>query len=270
MSKIIITAIGDCCADIYTGKEVFLGGTAYNTAIAAKQAGAAVKLISALGTDTLGKQYLEKLTQEAIDTSGVQICAGKTSSITITLNEQGNPTYSAWDLGVLQDFQLKQKDSDVIAKSHIAKAILFNPLETSFRQFCQLRLPQTLKVGDFAGGSVYSPNLTKIDEYGQNLDIIIKSIDKFDNRALSFLKQFAESYNKIVIVLLGSAGSIVFTQKKVFEAAPQRASVIDTTGAGDTFTAYFLVTYFATKNITQSLTKATQAAAETVGHLGAI
>ena len=54
-----IASIGDVCVDVYPKeKKYFLGGTAFNRAQWLAQNGVKVNLVSAVGTDDWGKQYL--------------------------------------------------------------------------------------------------------------------------------------------------------------------------------------------------------------------
>lgn len=269
MSKITFASVGDTCLDIYSQeKREFLGGTAYNVAIATQKAGGGASLVSAVGTDTYGQVYLENAKQLGIDTSHLKVVAGITSNVSITLDTQKHPTFSKWNVGVLDNYLLSSDDLEFLAAHQIARAVLFKPLTKLIDQFAKHKMPQTLKVGDFAGGSTYSYDVQIVNEYKNDLDIFIRSSNKSE---IDFLKDFAAKNKKIVLATLGNKGSIVFANNKVYRqpAVKLPNQVIDTTGAGDCFTAHFLISYFKSKNIQLALQSATQEAAKIITQLGA-
>lgn len=263
--SIRLISIGDCCLDNYVQKKkINLGGTAYNVARAAKKACALVSLLSAVGTDTYGVKFVSQLQKQKINTTHVQIIPGTTSSISIHLTK-AKPTYFNWDLGVLTSFSLTTADQTFIKAHDIAFNILFKPLEKQFDQFCNMDVPTTLKVGDFAGSSDYSQDIKILEKYKNKLDIFIKSIDSKNTSEISYLKQFAQANQKMVIALCGSWGSMVFANSEVYtQPSTTISKIINTTGAGDTYIGTFLVTYLTSKNMYKSMQKATKAAAEKI------
>ena len=63
-----IAFLGDLTADVYVHQQkVKLGGAALNCAIWAKRAGAEVSILSAIGSDQIGKRFDKKIKAEGID-----------------------------------------------------------------------------------------------------------------------------------------------------------------------------------------------------------
>lgn len=277
MKDFSIASIGDCCVDIYPDeKKWFLGGTAFNVAVHARKAGAQASLVSAVGTDTYGKMFYEQCRKLGISTDCLTTFEGITSSIEIPLDAQGSPIFSGWELGVLSQLILTPIQQKFIAKHTVARGILLKPLKGLFRSFCDMHIPDTVKVGDFAGGSQYSVEKEEILEYIQGLDIIVRSVSPMErfqtvpySDELTFLKDIAQRHNKIVLALLGKEGSIVFTKEKTYKQPAVQTHVTDTTGAGDAYIAYFLVEYLSSHNIQLAMEKATKAASEVITQWGA-
>lgn len=258
--RVRLASIGDCCADIYPDeKRIVLGGTAYNVAMAAKHAGADVSIVSAVGSDGVGRQFFNSFKKKYIDTSHLGIISGKTDSINIHLDQSGKPLFSDWKTNAIETVHLT--DRNFLHAHDVVRCVLFTSTERLFREFCQLDLGQTLKVGDFAGASVDSVDIAEIERYASNLTILIKSVEDTSNTLLGILESIAQRHNCIVLSLLGSEGSTVFTKDKTYHQSAQKVQTKNTTGAGDTYQAYFLTTYIRTRDIQKAMAEATRAAA---------
>lgn len=72
-----------------------------------------------------------------------------------------------------------------------------------------------------------------------------------------------------VLLTLGSRGAICATLENIFTIGCYQVPVIDTTGAGDTFSGYFLYGILNEKTIPESLILATTASALAIGKKGA-
>lgn len=269
MSRLKFASIGDVCVDVYSQeKREVLGGTAYNVAVAAGKLGTQTSLISAIGTDSYSQRYLVTTKQLGINTTHLRQMPGSTSNVTVTLDSQKRPTFLKWNLGVLKDYSLSLSDLDFVGQHKIARATMLIPLTQLFNQFAKRNLPETLKVGEFAGGSEYSCPIETLNHYKRGLDIYIRSVSASREAELTFLADFAQKNKKIVVATLGSRGSVVFTADKTYrqKAVELHEQVVDTTGAGDTYTAHFLIVYATTKNIAVAMQKATQATAKSITH----
>ena len=84
-------------------------------------------------------------------------------------------------------------------------------------------------------------------------------------RALDYLLDYSE----VVVIKRGSLGAIAKTRGFDSISVPAvAASVVDTTGAGDSFAAGFIATYAKTHDLTAALTSGTQIAAGCVAIVG--
>lgn len=269
--KIQFASIGDCCIDIYPQyKKVFPGGTAFNIAIqASKRGGTHTSIFSAIGTDSYGNLFQESLRTHGVDIASLKTLEGNTSSIKITLETNGKRFFSDWQLGVLGKYALSKHEEIALQKYDLARVVLFRPIKQLFEQFCAMSLPTTIKVADFAGASVYSEGVNIIKQHIKSLDIVVKSLEGYDNASLQFLRQLsAEHKNKIILVLLGDQGSLTFLNRKTYKQPAIKTQVKDTNGAGDAYVANFLTTYLQTQNIPKAMIAGTTAAADKITHLG--
>lgn len=79
-----------------------------------------------------------------------------------------------------------------------------------------------------------------------------------------------ELKDKLVVITEGKKGSYAYVGDKVFhQKAQDRVKVIDTTGAGDAFTAGFISQYHTTSDIQQSMEKGARYAAKIISQIGA-
>lgn len=274
--QISLASIGDCCVDIYPDQhKVFLGGTAFNVAYHAQKAGSKASIVSAVGKDTYGDMFIRTAKANGINTDYLVQLQGKTSSVQIPLDNEGKPIFSGWDLGVLEKFILTKEHERFLQTQNAIRIILLKPLKKLFESFYEIlhcvqdddKRPFT--IADFAGGSQYSVAIEEIEKYAKSLDMIVRSVDPNNKKELDFLKYLAKKYKKMVLASLGQKGSIFFTQDKEYFQQVMKTNVTDTTGAGDAYIAHFIVTYLQTKNIQEAMQRATQAASQTITHLGA-
>lgn len=264
-----LASIGDCCVDIYPQlNQSFLGGTSYNLCLTAQKLGAQASLISAVGTDEFGQQYLESCRKHHLNCAYLSILPDKTSSVQIDLDEKKRPIFHNWNLGVLKSFTLSPSQLNFIATQTVTRCICLKPLIKIFNQFCQLKT-KAFKVADFAGCSKYSPSLTTISQSFPYLDLLVTSQEFNNQKTLTNLHNLALKHQKMVLVTLGSHGSQVFTPQKTYFQPALKTKATDTTGAGDAYLATFIISYLQTKNIQKSMFLATQAAAKTITRLGA-
>lgn len=269
--QISFASLGDLCMDIYPEyKNFFPGGTAFNTAVGAAKAGAYASIFSAIGMDIYASIFLKAFTMHGVNNSHVKILQGESSSIRVSTDGKEQPYFSDWKLGVLKTYQLQSADRKELRKYDVVKMTLFKPLHKLFKDFCQINLPLTIKAADFAGSSAYSEGIFTIQRYINQLDIIIKSLEIEDHTSLAYLRQMSIDYKeKVIIVLLGKKGSIVFLNGKQYKQPAMRTSVKDTNGAGDAYVAHFLVSYSETRDIPQAMLKGGKAASEKIIKAGA-
>ena len=269
--NIRFTAIGDCGVDRYVSynKDV-PGGTALNSAVYAKRSGAEASIISAIGTDTHSDIPLSCLKSEEVNTSQLSQTSGKTNIVDITLSPEGNPEYGTWDLGVLESFRLNKSHEVFLNTQHIVTAVHLPELRHMFDGLAYMELPDVLKVADFTDLSEYNGDINVIETYLDLFDVVCLSIDASDKDRLAEYYELLEQKGKLGIAMMGENGSAVYHKGNLTYQQAHKVKVVDTTGAGDSYLATFLVTYFQTKDIYSSMEKATKVASKVIQSIGAI
>jgi len=270
MKRITFSAIGDCIVDRYISqKKNYLGGTATNCAFIANTLGAESTIISVVGTDKPGKEFIDICQEEGIQTNYLQVLKGTTSTIDITFEDPTHPSYSKWQLGVLEKFRLNNATKKFLQSQDIVKTVLFSPMKKLFEDVTGLSLPHTIKIGDFSGVSLYTEEISSLQKYSYGYDIIVKSFEIKNRKLTSLLQDIAIRENKIVLGLLGNKGSVVFAKNNVYEYGIEEANVMDTNGAGDAYITAFGIAYKSTQNIQHAMKEATLQAANIIQNWGA-
>ncbi len=270
MKKITLTSAGDCCIDHYVQQQKdFLGGSSFNVAYNAVGLGAHASIISSIGEDKAGLFFKKACKTLGIDIQFLESSKKPTSSIAITLDKYGSPDFTNWHLGALEGRMLQTEEKKFLLSQDIIHSVLFGSIEPLFAGVSLLSAPDSLKIGDFSGLSQYSESIVAIEKYGKGFDVIVKSLDKSDQKSLHMLKQFAKKYKKICIALLGSYGSKVFIENNEYTQYASHTHVVDTCGAGDAYIASFACEFVKTNSIQNAMEKATEHATKVIQHMGA-
>ncbi|MDZ7587484.1 MAG: carbohydrate kinase family protein, partial [Patescibacteria group bacterium] len=82
--------------------------------------------------------------------------------------------------------------------------------------------------------------------------------------------QLAKNQNKLVVITLGSGGSLTVWQSKIYKQKLKPVKAVDTTGCGDAYLAGFLTDWLQHKNIQQAMKLGSELAARVAKHPGAI
>lgn len=248
-----IAFVGDITVDRYVKQnETHLGGSSVTGAIWAKRLGAQSAIIAAVGSDGV------KLPRR-IDTSHIRILPGKTSSIEIRTVD-GERHYGKWDPGVLAHYHFSKEDIAFMNRNDAAVLTVYPKTKHLLKEF---RLSsQTLRVVDF-GNELMPVDVSHLDSmvFGLNFDT--------DQEKIKKIKELAKKYNKLAIVTLGKGGSIACEGEKMWAVPGKQVKAIDTTGAGDSFLAAFLITYLPSHDIRKSLEKGTELASKVIQNIGA-
>jgi len=281
-STMKILNFGSCCIDnVYavphfvqpgetlasTGFNIFPGGKGLNQSIALAHAGAEVQHAGKIGED--GRWLKTLLDESGVDANRLQIVDGPSGHANIQVNASGEnaivivagtnrhitpddfeDAFSGVESG---DFLLLQNEvshlSDIIKEGRKrGLRIAFNaaPMTTEVINY-PLELIEILIVNETEAAMI---------------------LDQPVSDQLS--KQLAVRFPEMKIVLtLGDAGAIYRQGKQSIEQSAFPVSAVDTTGAGDTFTGFFLAALIRGEEIQQCLLEACRAASISVTRPGA-
>lgn len=273
-----MVVIGHTVIDRITFKgndNILPGGSAPAVALSAVDTGFKVGIMTRIGKD-FPKSWLEILNTN-IDTEGVQIIDGKTTSINIDYSDNGN----------IKNIDILHNVSNEFGEISFPKKYL----DTKIMHLCPLPIHDQLKLLKECSGrlkhaeisvdfnQVYefeykkAPNIIK--EMLRYTDIVFPN--EFEARSITKVNDVKEAAEvlydmgpSIVIIKLGEKGSIVYDSDGLKEyPAKIIDNIVDPTGCGDAFIGGFLSTYSKTRDIEMSVKTANIMAAKKIIKKGA-
>ncbi len=277
--KHIVIGIGELLWDVLpSGKKA--GGAPVNFAFHAIKAGAEGYAFSAVGNDSLGDELLGLLEENQIACC-VERVGYPTGTVDVDLKE-GIPQYTiceevAWDYIPLTEEMKKIADrADAISYGTLAQRnkvsrettqALLRRVKNDAYKLYDINLRQAYYSLELIKESLYLANAFKINEEEIEMLKVLFSLD-MENREMC--RWFMEQYNlKLVILTAGAAYSSVFTPNKESTIETPRVEVIDTVGAGDSFSGVLITRLLQGSTLTEAHSDAVRIAAHVCSHAGA-
>jgi fructokinase len=286
MKKPVILSFGEVLWDLFPDGERF-GGAPANFACHAAILGADVWMVSAVGDDRRGHVAMNILRDYGIDVRLLQIIPGApTGTVGVALDGEGKPTFtihegSAWDrLAWNQELE---------ARVTAADAVYFGTLgqrDEASRDTIRRCVKRARAVGV---PRVVDVNLRPpfFDEASVRASIELASILKLSDDEISvvsaacgihpggppepLLRQLLETQDlDLVVLTCGAQGAVLATPAGVIHQPGIAVTVRDTVGAGDAFTASFLLGLLRGEPHAENLRNACAVAAAVCSHSGAV
>ncbi len=232
------------------------GGKGGNQAIAAKRAGAEVRMIGCLGGDEEARQYRARLAEEGVDCSGVMGTKGRTGVASIVLNDEGENTII---VNPGANFQLTPEKVEELRHLFRGSSVTLLQLECPIESVIK-----AAQLARDAGSMVVlnpSPWNPKVIESDIPCDILILNEGEAAAMSSGAMDHFLQRGDRTGIVTRGELPTRVFTGGKLQEIAPPEISPVDTVGAGDTFAGVFAASFAEGREILDSVRMANSAAA---------
>lgn len=278
-----IIGIGEVVWDCFPeGKR--LGGAPINFCFFAKELGADSYPVTAIGEDELGDETIAVLKKTGLNLRHVSRNSLPTGKVLVSLNEAGIPQYNivenvAWDEIECSRATMEfVSDADVVcwgslaqrsekSRTSILKFIDAVP-NTSLKVF-DINIRQHFYSTDLIVESLQKANVLKLNEDELPLLISLLSL------STDFVEAIAELIScfslKYVIFTQGAVGSGIYDASgKVSSIDTPKVEVADTVGAGDSFTATFVVNMLRGESVEESHRRAVNVSAYTCTQRGAI
>lgn len=253
----------------------FPGGKGANQAVAAARLGADVRMIGAIGNDNFGGQLLAGLKAEGIDTRGVKATEGSSGIASILVSGGEN------EIVVVPGANGELRPEDVAANASL--------IEEADIILVQLEIPQVsveaaLKQAKACGKKTIlnpAPAGQFPDEWLPLADIVTPNETELaalvGEEQLDDPLKLQEAMNKLhargasrIIVTLGANGAALsLGDGEIVRVPGHRVTVVDTTGAGDTFHGALAAAWAGGLELPQALAAAVKASALSVMKEGA-
>ena len=225
------------------------GGKGANQAVAAARLGAYVAMIGRVGDDSFGATLRHNLKTAGVDTNHVFVtpgCSSGVAMIGVEMSGANAITVVAGANGQLTEGDV-ESCQETIAKADALVVQLETPIETVAVAIRIAQQHGVLTVLDPAPAPLEQlpPQLMCVDILSPNQTEAeaLTGIAVFDwESAKSAARELRQQGARDIVLKMGALGALVYERDGAFyQVAAMVADIIDTTAAGDAFTAAFTV-----------------------------
>ena len=281
MKKIL--AVGEVVWDVFpTGKR--LGGAPVNFAYFAQALGGYGLPVTAIGTDALGDETLEALKLTGLDLSLLQRNDLPTSRVLVTTDAAGVPQYEivegvAWDAITFNErISAAFRDADVVCWGSLAQRSaasresilrLLDATPAGCLKVFDINLRQSFYSREVVEASLLRADILKLNE--EELPVVA-SLFGISGDTASVIATLIEKFGlREIIFTEGAVQSSVYDASGLVSLIPTpKVEVIDTVGAGDSFTAAYIMGRLSGLSVREAHSKAVAVSAWTCTQSGAI
>lgn len=280
MKKKVIVGIGEILWDMLpTGKA--LGGAPANFAYHAKRLGEEGWAVSAIGDDPLGREIMDIVGEKRLNNL-IAVTDKPTGTVQVTLDAHGVPTYNimedvAWDnIPFTPEMEALAKRADAVCFGSLVQRM---GSRDAVLKFLRATRPEALRVFDInlrqhyyskevLDTSLRLANILKINDEEIRIVADMFGLEGDDTAAC---RSLVERYDlQLVILTKGADGSEVITATEAIPQTVGKVEVVDTVGAGDSFTAAFVVSYLRGDSLSEAQRLANETAAYVCSCKGAM
>lgn len=262
----IVVGMGEALWDVLPeGKKI--GGAPANFAYHVSQFGLPSRVVSAVGSDPLGREIVENFTSKGLNHL-IEEVPYPTGTVQVEIDPAGVPQYDikenvAWDnipyTGRLEALAGQTRavcfgslaQRNVVSRDTINRFLDAMPQTADSLVVFDVNLRQGFYTKDILCNSMKRCNILKIND--EELVTVSRmfgypGIDLQDKCWILLGK-----YNlRMLILTCGINGSYVFTPGNVSFQPTPKVEVADTVGAGDSFTAAFIASLLKGKSVTEA------------------
>lgn len=276
-----IIGLGEILWDMLpTGKQ--LGGAPANFAYHVCRLGGNGWAVSAISDDELGREIKSTLSTKKLNTILEEVNE-PTGTVQVTLNAAGVPTYDITEGVAWDHIPFTERIGDLAKET---SAVCFGTLaqrspesRATIHEFIENMPAGSLKVYDInlrqnyydekiISDSLHLADILKIND--EELDIVSKMLSLSGTQE-ERCRAISRAFNlKFVILTKGGDGSEVVLEDKVHISRPGKIDIVDTIGAGDSFTAAFILAYLRGESLEKAHTLATEVSSYVCTKAGAM
>lgn len=257
-----VTAIGEILYDIYPD-EKRLGGAPFNFIYHIWKFLGKANFISSVGEDENGKEILNRLNEIDFPTSHIAVDpAHPTGTVNVTLDKNKAPHfemsgYNCFDYFVLDEKSTKliEEETDILyfgtfgQRNETARRTIQSTFGKKLKYFCDLNLRHEFFSKEMITESLRTSNVVKINN--SELEIIKTYFDLSSENNLAIMDIIDRFSLDLISVTMGSDGAIISDGRQMNSYKSKPATVVDTLGAGDAFSAILCLGYLYTMELSE-------------------
>ncbi|WP_411890819.1 carbohydrate kinase family protein [Yoonia sp. SDW83-1] len=236
------------------------GGSVFNTAIALGRLDAPVQFFSGLSSDLFGDILRAELTASGVDSTPAAISDRPTTLAFVTLTD-GHASYAFYDENtagrMLSQDDLPQTQADALFFGGIS--LVVEPCGAAYEA---LMLREAASRVTMIDPNIRPSFITDEAAYRARLTRMLGAADiiKTSDEDLEWITGgtdaaalFDTNAAKVILLTRGADGVTVLTPGNQFDVPAEKATVVDTVGAGDTFSAGFLAQMQRSGHLTKAM-----------------
>lgn len=250
---------------------IAVGGKGFNQAVAASRAGAQSSMLGNLGMDSFGDTFMETLTSEGIDSTGVERHAdlGTGVGLPVVTADGDNSIIIIPQSNDLADESFVQRHADLIRGSQVLLLQLELPIAGAVA---------AAKIAKDAGVKVVltPAPVASLDAFVGLIDVLVPNqmeAAALTNENESVQEQAAALMKKLgckeVVITLGAKGAYVTNGTESEIVLAPTVEALDTVGAGDTLCGYLSAKLASGDDLFSATRQAVYAASLSVTRRGA-
>jgi sugar/nucleoside kinase (ribokinase family) len=253
------------------------GGAAANTATWLAHLGVNTTFAGRIGSDIAGSNFHAELIHFGVKHLNPPIVGAKTGTVVVLVDQQGNRTMfpdSGANSGLSASDLPELSELDAVFLSGYS---LFNPASIDgvteiIENICELNIPIFFDVASVGTMSAFGKERALSLISGFSGLFLNEEEARYITGTSDTTQQLQSLITRapLIVIKRGPLGAIAKVEDEaMIEQPATNTKAIDTTGAGDAFAAGFLATWLETKNLSTSLSRALDVAAQCVATIGA-
>lgn len=250
MTKKVI-CFGEVLYDVFpTHRKI--GGAPLNVAIRMASLGINTQIISRVGNDEIGKELIQFIEENGVDTSSIQIDETfPTGEVIVKLDSKGSASYTinypvAWDkIACVPEDEINVKKADalifgsLVCRDSVSHQSLLEIINYSKYTVFDVNLRAPFYTKELLINLMMQADFIKFN------DDELYEISEYMNSPYNSLEQnirfISEKTNtKHICVTKGNHGAVLYYDGKLYYNSGYKINVVDTVGAGDSFLASLL------------------------------
>lgn len=250
MTKKVI-CFGEVLYDVFpTHRKI--GGAPLNVAIRLASLGINTQIISRVGNDKIGKELIQFIEENGVDTSSIQIDETfPTGEVIVKLDSKGSASYTinypvAWDkIACVPEDEINVKKADalifgsLVCRDSVSHQSLLEIINYSKYTVFDVNLRAPFYTKELLINLMMQADFIKFN------DDELYEISEYMNSPYNSLEQnirfISEKTNtKHICVTKGNHGAVLYYDGKLYYNSGYKINVVDTVGAGDSFLASLL------------------------------
>ncbi|EPE96833.1 PfkB family carbohydrate kinase [Rhizobium grahamii] len=261
MSRLRFAVVGDNCVDRFQSPVnlALIGGNAINVAVQLALLGHEAYYFGAVGRDADGERTRDLIASNGVNVDNLRMLPGNTAFTNIDVTPSGDRIFAYEDFGVCQDYVPSDEDFRILFS--------MNHVHIGWICDCGTTRRRLADAGTCVSQDV-SVNNDGIHLGTEGLDVAFGSAGEDRGKAATMMRGFLTKGAKLAVVTRGSEGSAASDGRQYAETGITPVSIVDTTGAGDSFIAGFLQAHIAGDTLQASLASGRECAARTCCYVG--